>query len=226
MNATLPHPEALAPWERRLRQVLAGRSRGTPPIALLLMGTAFALAYGAAMGSYTGLWDGRPLQLLYSAIKVPLLLGVSFVVALPSFFALNTILGVRDDFGRALRGLLSAQATLTAVLLSLAPLTIWFYAGNQDYELAVLWNALMFLIATAAAQVTLRRAYRPLIARDPRHRPLMWAWGLCYAFVGIQAGWVLRPFIGNPGQPTQFLRESAWGNAYIEVVRLAMTAMG
>lgn len=74
--------------------------------------------------------------------------------------------------------------------------------------------------------MTLRRAYRPLIARNRAHRVLMWAWGLCYAFVGIQAGWVLRPFIGNPGQPTQFLRAEAWGNAYIEVIRLAMTAMG
>ena len=54
----------------------------------------------------------------------------------------------------------------------------------------------------------------------------MWTWGVCYAFVGIQAGWVLRPFIGNPGQPTQFFREEAWGNAYIEVIRLAGAALG
>lgn len=218
-----PRPYA---WERRLRHVLGGRSRALSPSSLLAAGVTFGLAYGAAMGSYTGLWDGRPLQLLYSALKVPLLLGVSFIVALPSFFALNTIFGVRDDFGRVLRALLSAQATLTVTLLSLAPLTIWFYAGNRNYELAVLWNALIFLVAAVAAQVTLRRAYQPLIARDRRHRPLIWIWGLCYAFVGIQAGWVLRPFIGDPSQPIQFFREGAWGNAYVEVIRLATAAAG
>ena len=49
-----------------------------------------------------------------------------------------------------------------------------------------------------AGQFMLRRAYRPLVARDPRHRTLMRAWLLIYAFVGIQMGWVLRPFVGSP----------------------------
>jgi hypothetical protein len=41
--------------------------------------------------------------------------------------------------------------------------------------------------------------------------------GLIYAFVGIQMGWVLRPFIGQPGVPTTFFRPGAWGNAYVEL---------
>jgi hypothetical protein len=32
--------------------------------------------------------------------------------------------------------------------------------------------------------------------------------------------WVLRPFVGDPNQPTHFFREGAWGNAYVEVARM------
>ena len=39
-----------------------------------------------------------------------------------------------------------------------------------------------------------------------------------YAFIGIQMGWVLRPFIGDPELPVRLFRPSAWGNAYVEVV--------
>jgi hypothetical protein len=44
---------------------------------------------------------------------------------------------------------------------------------------------------------------------------------IVYAFVGIQMGWVLRPFIGSPTTPVQFFREESWDNGYMVVVNLA-----
>ena len=49
----------------------------------------------------------------------------------------------------------------------------------------------------------------------------MRTWLLLYAFVGIQTAWVLRPFIGYPGRPTQFFRDNAWGNAYVWLAKMA-----
>jgi len=43
------------------------------------------------------------------------------------------------------------------------------------------------------------------------------AWLVIYVFVGIQMGWVFRPFIGDPSAPVQFFRKGSWSNAY-EVV--------
>ena len=206
--------------------VLRGRGDRVALATLAGLSVAFGLLYGAAMGGFTGLWDGQPIQLFYSALKVPLLLVVSVAVALPSFFALNTILGLRDDFAEALRGIVAAQAALTTVLASLAPLTLTFYAASADYPSAILWNGAMFLAATLAGQVVLRRAYRPLIARDAKHRLMFWAWGTLYAFVAVQAAWVLRPFIGDPGRPVTFFREGAWGNAYVQLLRIARGALG
>ncbi len=50
-----------------------------------------------------GLTGQRLLQVVYSAVKVPFLLMATFVLSLPSFFVVNTLLGLRSDFARVLR---------------------------------------------------------------------------------------------------------------------------
>src|SRR5215208_4832288 len=187
---------------------------------LLTVLVVYGLLYGATMGTFGGVRGTRALQVVYSGVKVPLLLLVTFGLSLPSFFVLNTVLSVRDDFPHVLRALVATQAVLTTILASLAPFTAFWYASSADYNAALLFNALMFAVASVAAQWMLRRAYRPLVARNPRHRTLLRAWLVIYAFVGIQMAWVLRPFVGNPRAATTFFREGAWGNAYVEVARI------
>ena len=63
----------------------------------------FGFAYGAAMGSFGGVAGERAWQLLYSAVKAPLLLLATFAIGLPFFFVLNTLYGLRRDFREALR---------------------------------------------------------------------------------------------------------------------------
>lgn len=185
---------------------------------LIAMIVLFGVLYGALMGTFFGDDESpRALQSLYSASKVPLLLVLTFLLALPSFYVLNTLAGVAGDFRAAIGALLATQAGLTVALASLGPFTVLFYSSTTNYEAAVLFNAGMFSVASWAGQRLLRRFYAPLIARDPRHRKLVRVWIVLYAFIGIQMGWVLRPFIGQPGAPTTFFREGAWGNAYLEV---------
>ena len=74
------------------------------------------LAYGTVMGSFGGFAADRVWQVIYSATKVPLLLLGTFILCLPSFFVLNTVAGLRSDFGAVLRALLAAQAGMTIVL--------------------------------------------------------------------------------------------------------------
>jgi hypothetical protein len=203
----------------RADDVLRGRpGTGTGRLAgyVVLCGAA----YGGVMGTFGGLAGDRPWQVAFSALKVPLLLLATLLLSLPSFFVLNTLLGLRADFARALRVLVGAQAGLTIVLVALAPLTVFWYASSADYPTAILFNALMFAVASLGAQVLVRRGYRPLIARNPRHRWLLRAWIVVYAFVGIQMGWLLRPFVGAPGRAVQFVREDSWGNAYVIVARM------
>jgi hypothetical protein len=107
----------------------------------------------------------------------------------------------------------------------LAPFTAMWYLSFANYNMAVLFNGLMFAIASFSAQLVLRRLYQPLIARNPRHRLLLRIWLGLYVFVGIQMAWVLRPFVGNPDLPTRFLREESWSNAYVAVARMILEAL-
>lgn len=185
----------------------------------------FGVIYGGVMGTY-GLPEGRVLQILYSAVKVPLLLLITFGLSLPSFFVINSLMGLRGDFTYALRALIAAQAGLTVVLAALAPFTAMWYASVVDYNAAILVNTAMFGFASITAQQLLKRYYRPLIERDRRHLLMLRAWLVIYAFVGVQMGWVLRPFIGHPAGPTRFFREEAWGNAYVQIWQIILRTFG
>ena len=183
--------------------------------AILIL--VFGMFYGGVMGTYGGVAGDRLWQVVYSGVKVPLLLMATFLLSLPSFFVLNTLLGLRNDFTRVVTSLLATQASLTVILGSLAPVTAFWYVSSSEYQPAILFNGLIFAVASISAQWLLRREYRPLIARHPAHRWMLRTWIVIFVFVGIQMGWVLRPFIGNPHAPVQFFREDSWSNAY-EVV--------
>lgn len=205
----------MPPFLEQVNRVLRGEASNVWPwLAAVVSGGA---VYGAVMGTFGGLSGDRVLQVVFSAVKVPLLILVTTALTMPSFFVVNSLLGLRADFAQAAKAVTATQAAVTVVLASLAPYTALWYASTRDYHEATLFNALIFTVASVAAQRVLVRRYAPLIARDPRHRVMMWAWLGGYAFVGIQMGWVLRPFIGQPGKPVTFFRTDTWGNAYVIV---------
>jgi hypothetical protein len=208
-NLARPDRAASASWKRSLGYVVV-----------------FGCAYGALMGTFGGLTGERLWMVLFAAVKVPLLLVITFLVCIPSFYVLNALLGVREDFAEAFNGLVATQAALTILLLSLAPYTLLWYASFADYNAALFFNAFIFGSASVAAQWVLRRYYRPLIARNPRHRVLMRIWIFLFAFVGIQTAWILRPFVGAPNLPPQFFRAEAWGNAYVALGNKALEVFG
>lgn len=213
-------PNFREPLERVLRGTTKRPWHGVAAVA------AGGAVYGAAMGAFGGFDGDRPLQIAFSAVKVPILVLVTTLLALPSFLVVNTLLGLRADLPDVLRALAATQAALAVVLASLAPYTAVWYLSTRDYHEATLFNASMFAAASLSAQWVLRRRYAPLVAKDPRHRWMMRAWLIVYAFVGIQMGWVLRPFIGQPGVPATFFRDGAWGNAYVVVAETAVRAFG
>ncbi len=181
---------------------------------------AFGPIYGALMGSFGFDSAARLWQVGYSAVKVPLLLFATTTLCLPGFFVLNTICGLRSDFGHVLHAILAGQAGLSVALASLSPLTRFFYFSNLDYRYALLFNAAAFAVGTLGGQIVMLRYYRVLIGRHRSHRILLYVWLLMYAFVGIQMGWTLRPFIGSPGMAVTFFRQGPFTNAYVVVAHL------
>lgn len=182
----------------------------------------FAPIYGATMGTFQLDSPERLLQMVYSGMKVPLLLLVTSLLCLPAYFVLNTILGLREDFHEALQAILAGQAGLSIALASLAPIIRFWYSSNSDYADAQLFNAFLFAVATLAGHMVMRRYYRALIRKRRAHRIMLWTWSSLYSFVGIQMGWTLRPFIGLPSKAVTFFRDEPFTNAYLFVLDLLL----
>lgn len=192
------------------------------PAVVLLAGAI----YGAAMGSWGALQPDRWLMILYAAIKVPLLIAATTAICLPGYFVIVSVLGLRDTFRPSLRAIAAGQAAMTLTLAALAPLTLLVYFSRVDHAWALLFNAAMFTVATAVASIVMLRRFAPLIALRRQHRLTLGAWVIMYVFVGVQAGWMMRPFVGSPGLPVAFFRDEPFSNAYVAVARIAARAAG
>lgn len=180
-------------------------------IVLLVVGCGFV--NGAVMGSF----DLRPLQMLFSGLKVPLLLLGTSAIVLPNFFVLNTLLGLRADFAKAARAVFAAQAVVAVTLAALAPFVLVLHASTRDYALVLRVDGALFCAATLAGHVGCGKFYRQLVRADRKHWIGRIAWTSMYVFVGIQLAWVSRPFVGSPDLPTTFTRADAWTNAYVQI---------
>lgn len=186
-------------------------------IGLVVAGGALT---GALMGSYA-LWNGGAgVFALWGALKVPLLLGLSGGLCFPILRVLSFLLGVGEEFGTATRALLSVSATFACVLAGLSPLTLLFYASGASYRGALGWNIAVWIFAACVAGVRARLELAPQLKAEKRLR-VLGAWGFAlWAFVAVQAGWSLRPFIGRPDAPPQFVRRDALSNAYVGLWKL------
>ena len=230
LNRIEPSIAVVRRWMVRTRldtdAVLLNRlSIETHPGRLLVLICLFAFISGAVTGSFGAFGGGNTGQIVYSAIKVPMLLLITFCLCLPSFLVVNSLLGLRSDLRIVLQALLVTQSGIAIVLAALSPCIAVWYASDGDYQRAILANVGTFAIASVVGQVVLRRCYRPMIAKNTRHQTMMRLWFFIYAAVGIQMGWVLRPFIGSPSAALHFFRQEPWSNAYIVVWRVLVRTL-
>lgn len=216
------------PITRALRSVeeLVTGTSGDAVVRPALIAAAGVAVYGLAMGSFSVDEPGRAWFMLFAAIKTPMLLAITTLVCLPAYAAVVLAAGLREDLWPAIARLVRAQATGAVVLASLAPVVIVAYTGVPSHAWAILVNAGVFAIGAGAGQLVAWRAFGPLIARHRRHLLLLALWFVAYAFVGVQLGWTLRPFVGTPGTPAEFFREEAFTNAYVAVFEIIRDAAG
>lgn len=201
-----------------------GRGKGAPAMALLSIIVFAGAIHGIGMGSFQCTSWVRASLLLYGGLKVPILLLGSALVCLPGFVLANAALGLSFAVRRALQAIFAGQAVVALSLCSLTPLVLFCYACGADHRAALLVNAGAFSCAALRGQLAIRRHYAPLVAENAKHRLLLWAWVGSYVFVGIQMGWLLRPFVGDPAKPVTFLRPEPFSNAYMVAIQLLFGA--
>ena len=200
---------ALRPGEREMSPRVLARA--------IILGGAIQ---GAAMGAFALLNGGNAAFIFISAVKVPLFLGIAAGLMLPALYVLYALFGLGDEFAIALRALVGGQAAFALILASFSPLTLVFYLSGASYRGALGFNLFLFALAGFAAQNTIRLRFQTLLERDARHWKLLSIGFALWAFVAVQLAWNLRPFVGNPDAPAQFLRPDAFTNAYLAIWRI------
>jgi hypothetical protein len=189
---------------------------------LVRLGLVLGMVYGLGLGSYAVSHGGpQPvLQLLSSAVKLPLLFLLTLAVTFPSLYVFATLL--RSPLGRlaTLRLLLVAIVVDLAVLASLGPVFAFFAVSTESYPFLLLLHVLFAGAGGVISLLVLARAADVLFAAAPEQRRasrrLLLVWCVVYGTVGAQMGWLLRPFLGAPGQPFELLR--ARGSSFFEAV--------
>jgi hypothetical protein len=192
-------------------------------VAVIIAGAGL---YGAAMGCWRS-----PVQAGYNLIKFPfVILATAFGNALLNGM-LAPLLGLNLPLRQSLILVLMTFTIAAGILGSFAPILffiIWntpSLAGQTDiswatYHLVQLAQVGIIAFAGVAANARLTRLLRALSGDERVARRVLCAWLAGNLFLGSQLCWILRPFIGSPGLPVEFLRPTAFqGNFYETVFR-------
>jgi hypothetical protein len=187
--------------------------------AMLVSGVAFLALYGAVMGSTHSLW-----QALSSAVKLPILFLATLVVCSPTLYFFNLIFGSSQSLTQNFALILTALTVTAVLLLSFAPIVLFFLLTTSHYQFFKLLNVGVFTIAGIVGVTFLGQGMRIMSAsgkeRARARRNVVRLWILIYAFVGSQMAWTLRPFIGAPGLQFELFRQlggSFYANVFVSI---------
>ncbi len=220
------HPLTLGPLLRGEAEVIAGwitRWTAGHTLRLVALIAAGGGAFGAAMGSWRA-----PEQAAFATVKLPLILlataaGNALLNAmLAPLLGLN--LRLREAFAAVLMSFALAAAILGAfsplmafLVWNLPPLTPGAAENVTAHSVMLLTLVAVIAFAGVTANVRLLQLLHRLAggARGTAARLLL-AWLAVNLLLGSQLSWILRPFIGSPGLPVEFLRAEAWHGNFFE----------
>ncbi len=182
--------------------------------------------YGAAMGSWR---DSQ--QALFVAIKLPLIVLLTSMgnALLNAMIAplLGLNIGLRQSFLAVLVSFTMAAAILGSfsplvafVIWNSPPLSATPEFSRVTYNSIQLMHVVVIAFAGIVANVRLVALLRELSGSKAVARRVLFSWLAGNLFLGSQLSWILRPFIGAPDLPVEFLRSAAFeGNFYESVFR-------
>jgi hypothetical protein len=185
--------------------------------------------YGAAMG-----WWRSPLQGLFVAVKFPLIVLLTTVGNALLNAMLAPLLGLNLTFRQSIILVLMSFTVAGAVLGSFSPLVgfmVWnappmtagMSSAHGPYNFIQLTHVAVIAFAGIVGNARLGQLLRQLSGSKMTAGRVLVAWLAGNLFLGSQLSWILRPFIGSPDLPVQFLRPTAFQGNFYETVFRAMT---
>jgi hypothetical protein len=185
-------------------------------IALLSCSSLFFAVYGAIIGASHS-WQ----QAISSFLKLPALYIITLIICFPTLYFFNILFGSRKTVGQHFAMLLTAVAVISILLLSFAPISLFFLISTNNYQFFKLLNVLVFGSTGFIGIKFLYEGMYKMAQQDQEgletRMNILRFWLVLYAFVGTQLAWTLRPFFGAPGKFEVF-REMG-GNFYLDIFK-------
>jgi hypothetical protein len=176
----------------------------------------FSFIYGIFMGCYNGF-----LQAISSGIKVPVLFTLIILICFPAFFVIQSILGSKLTILQMISIILSGFVMTTTLLVSFAPIVLFFLITGGSYAFIQLLHVAIFILAGLFGMHSIIEALKFSCEKKniyPKVGVQVFKfWIVILAFVGAQLAWSLRPFIGAKQLPFQIFREQE-GNIYQSII--------
>lgn len=183
--------------------------------SMLVSSFVFLAIYGAVLGS-----THSPAQALSSAVKLPILFLVKLLVCVPTLYFFNVLFGSDQSIAQNVALILTAIAVTAVLLVSFAPIAIFFLLTTSQYQFFKLLNVAIFGISGLMGVVFLAQGMRVMRGSEAGEKERRWVlrlWMFLYAFVGSQLAWTIRPFIGAPSMEFELFRQLG-GNFYTNIL--------
>jgi len=195
-------------------------SRVARQIAVVIIGAGL---YGAAMG-----WWRDPQQALFVAIKFPLIILLTTLGNALINGMLAPLLGLNIPFRQSFSAVVMSFAITSAIFGAFSPLIAFLVwntpplaagaAGAATYNFILLAHVSVIALAGIVGNLRLYQLLLKIGGSRDVARCVLVAWLAGNLFLGSQLSWILRPFIGSPDLPVQFLREKAFHGNFYEAV--------
>jgi len=184
--------------------------------------------YGAAMG-----WWRDPQQALFTGIKFPLIILLTTLGNGLINGMLAPLLGLNIPFRQSLAAILMSFAVTAAILGAFSPLIAFLVwnappissaaSASGTYNLVLSAHVLAIAMAGITGNARLFQLLYRLAGSQRLAQQVMFAWLAGNLFLGSQLSWILRPFVGSPGLPVEFLRANAFHGNFYEAAFYALT---
>ena len=190
-------------------------------VGVIILGAG---CYGAAMG-----WWRDPQQALYVAVKFPLIILLTTLGNALINGMLAPLLGLNIPFRQSFSAIVMSFTVTSAILGAFSPLLaflIWNAppmspqaVSGPAYSLIKLAHVAVITFAGTMGNARLFQLLARLGGSRAVALRVLCAWLAGNLFLGSQLSWILRPFIGSPDLPVEFLRANAFhGNFYENVL--------
>jgi hypothetical protein len=175
-----------------------------------------AFVYGIVMGSYHSV-----LQAIAAGVKLVVLFTLVLIICFPAFFIIQYILGSNIRLRPLISIILSGFVMTAAIMVSFAPIIVFFLLTGGNYYFLQLLHIGIFLLSGVFGMKTIVDALKFSCEKKniyPQMGVVVFRfWVVIMAFVGIQLAWNLRPFLGDRGHDFQLFRNYE-GNFYAALI--------